>query len=243
MTLEALRENAIIHGETDPGGIVMKSTLVAICLYFSVFCIGQTAPASPTPGDQGPPPAQDSPRNGQRPPGVAGTITAIDANAITVKTRDGQTAQVTLNDKTQYRKDREPAKLSDFKVGDMVFVRGDKTGDQTWQAEMVGTRTRAESPENFREGLGKRFIAGEVKSIDGTQLVIQRPDGVTQTISVDENTSFRKDGESITLADLKPGDHVFGRGELKNGVFVPAVLNFGEPNFGMQRKNGSPERP
>jgi hypothetical protein len=71
-------------------------------------------------------------------------------------------------------------------------------------------------------------------------LTIQRPDGVTQTISVDENTSFRKDGESITLADLKPGDHVFGRGEIKNGVFVPAVLNLGQPRFGMQRQGGAP---
>lgn len=221
----------------------MKSTLVAICLCFSMFCIAQTAPPNAPPGDQGPPPAQDSPRNGQRLPAVAGIITAIDANAITVKTRDGQIAQVTLNDKTQYRKDREPAKLSDFKVGDMVFVRGQKTGDSSWQAEMVGTRTRGDSPDNFREGLGKRFIAGEVKSIDGTQLTIQRPDGVTQTISVDENTSFRKQGESITLADFKPGDHVFGRGELKNGVFVPAVLNLGDPNFGMQHQNGSRERP
>jgi len=219
----------------------MKSTLVTICLCFSVFCIGQTAPANPAPQDQSPSAAQGSPRNGHRPPGVAGTITAIDANALTIKTQDGQSAQVTLSGKTQYRKNREAATLGDFKVGDMVFVRGEKTGDNLWQAEMVGTRTRGESPDNFREGLGKRFIAGEVKSIQGTQLTIQLPDGVTQTISVDENTSFRKEGESITLGDLKAGDHVFGRGELKNGVFVPAVLNLGEPKFGMQHKDGPPE--
>ncbi len=219
----------------------MKLTFVVICLFFSVFCIGQTAPANPAPEDQAPRAAQYATRNGRRPPGVAGTIAAIDANALTIKTQDGQSAQVTLNDKTQYRKDREPAKLSDFKVGDMVFVRGEKTGDNTWQAEMVGARTHGESPDNFREGMGKRFIAGEVKAIDGTQLTIQRADGVTQTISVDESTSFRRAGESITLADLKPGDHVFGRGELKNGVFVPAVLNLGGPNSGMQRKNGPSE--
>jgi hypothetical protein len=218
----------------------MKWILVSLCLLFSALCVAQTAPASPASEDQGPPPAQDSPRNGPRSPGVAGTITAIDANAITLKTRDGQTAQVALNDKTQYRKDREAATVSDFKVGDMVFVRGAKTGDNAWQAAAVATRGGGDTPDNFREAMGKRFIAGEVKSIDGTQLTIQRPDGVTQTISVDENTSFRKDGESITLADLKPGDHVFGRGEIKNGVFVPAVLNLGQPRFGMQRQGGAP---
>jgi len=54
---------------------------------------------------------------------------------------------------------------------------------------------------------------------------------------VDENTSFRKDGQSVTLADLKPGDHVFGRGELKNNVFVPETLNVGDPRM-MRRPGG-----
>ena len=31
-------------------------------------------------------------------------------------------------------------------------------------------------------------------------------------------------GESITLADIKVGDSVAGRGELKGGVFVPSEL-------------------
>jgi len=219
----------------------MKSTLVVICLCCSAFCVGQTNPTNPTPEDQSPVASQNAPRDGRRSPGVAGTITAIDANTLTIKTRDTQSTQVTLNDKTQYRKDREPAKFSDLKVGDMVFVRGEKNGDNSWQAEMVGVRTGGGSPDNFRGGMGKRFIAGEIKSINGTQLTIQRQDGSAQTISVDENTSFRKAGESVTLADFKAGDHVYGRGELKNGVFVPTVLNFGEPNSGMPRENAPPE--
>jgi hypothetical protein len=52
---------------------------------------------------------------------------------------------------------------------------------------------------------------------------------------VDENTSFRKDNESITLADIKVGDQVFGRGELKNDIFVPSQLNVGQPRFGGMR--------
>jgi hypothetical protein len=219
----------------------MKS-IVVICLLFSACCIAQTAPANPAPQDQGAPAAQNAPRSARR-PGLAGTITAIDANALTIKTQNGETAQVTLNDKTQYRKDREPAKLGDFKVGDMVFVRGEKTGDNAWQAEMVGIRGGGGPQDNSHEKPVKRFTAGEVKSINGTQLTIQRPDGTMQTIAVDENTSFRKAGESVTLADLKPGDHVFGRGEVKNGVFVPTVLNLGDPSPGMRSPNGPPPQP
>jgi hypothetical protein len=95
----------------------------------------------------------------------------------------------------------------------------------------------------MREGLGKQFIAGEIKAIEGTTLTILRVDGQTQTIQVDENTSFRKQGESITLADFKPGDHVHGRGELKNGTFFAAVLNSGDPpQMGMPHPGNAPDR-
>jgi hypothetical protein len=220
----------------------MKWILISFWLLLSALCIAQTTAASPPSEDQSPPSAQDGDRNGQRPPGIAGTIAAMDAHSITLKTRDGQTAQVALDDRTQYRKGREAATPADFKVGDMVFVRGGKTSENAWQAAVVGSRGQGDdgSSSNFAEGMGKRFIAGEIKSIDGTQLTIQRPDGVTQKISVDEETSFRKNGESITLVDLKPGDHVFGRGELKKDVFVPAVLNVGEPKFGMRGQNEAP---
>jgi hypothetical protein len=196
---------------------------------------------------QGPPPAGpmegqtqgigEAHRPGRRGPGTAGKITAIDGNTITINTFDGKSSQVNVTDSTRFRKDRNEAKLADFKVGDNVFVRGQQTSEGVYQAEVLASRSGGPGgPMNFREGMGKQFIAGEIKSIDGTQLTIQRPDGVTQTITVDQNTSFRKQGESITVADLKPGDHVFGRGELKNDIFVPTTLNVGQP--GMMRKGG-----
>ena len=126
-----------------------------------------------------------------------------------------------------------------FKVGDMVMVRGQSSGEGTWQADMVATRSNFGGAE-FRENLGKKFIVGEIKTIDGTNITIARPDGVTQTIVVDENTSFRKQHESITLADFKAGDHVFGRGELKNNVFVAADLNLGDPRMMMQPSGQQP---
>ena len=78
-----------------------------------------------------------------------------------------------------------------------------------------------------REDWGKKFVAGEVKAINETKLTIARPDGQTQEIEVDENTSFRRGRESITLPDIKVGDFVRGRGEVKNAVFVPQELIVG----------------
>ena len=177
-------------------------------------------------------------RRGQRGPGVMGTITAVDNGKFTIKTQDGQTAQVSLSDQTQFRKDRQPAKLADFKVGDQIFVRGEQK-DGVWQAQMIGARSGG-GPGGDREGMGKHFIAGEVKAINGTRLTILRPDGQTQDITVDENTSFHEDHDSLTLADIKVGDHVFGRGEMKNDVFVPSMLNLGQPPTMDRSHDGAP---
>lgn len=188
-------------------------------------------------GSQGPGNAQAQP--GPRGPRVAGTITAIEENRITLKTLDGRTVEVTTSPETQFRRDRQPAKLSDFKVGDEIFVGGELK-DGVVQAKMVGSHPTGAPPE-FRDALGKRFIVGEVKAITGTRITILRPDGVTQNITVDESTSFRKDQESVTLADVKVGDHVFGRGEMKKDVFVPTELNVGEPPFMGRPPSEAPE--
>jgi Domain of unknown function (DUF5666) len=164
---------------------------------------------------------------------VGGVITAIESGVITLQGRDGSSVTVKLTPETEFRKERQPAKLADFKTGDRVLVAGEMGKGNIITARFVaaggmGAR-EAPNPERMREmGLGKRFITGEVKSIHETRLTILRPDGESQVIEVDENTSFRNQkGESVTLADIKIGDRVGGRGEVKNGVFVPTVLRVG----------------
>jgi hypothetical protein len=58
---------------------------------------------------------------------------------------------------------------------------------------------------------------------------------------VDENTSFKKGNESITLPDIKPGDFVRGSGDLKDGVFVPKELIVGRGQ--MRIMMGGPGNP
>ena len=218
----------------------MRIARIIALVLVSSFCVwAQDAPQTPPSDAQSQ--AQGN-RGYRRGPGTGGSITAIAGNSITLKTRDGQTAQVNVTDQTRFRKGREDAKLSDLKVGDRVFVRGEQK-DGVWQAEVVAARPEGGMGMggpggNFRENLGKTIIMGEITAVNGTQLTIQRPDGVSQNITVDENTSFRKDNESVTLTDLKVGDHVFGRGELKNDVFVPAQLNVGQPPFGRGPRGG-----
>lgn len=51
-----------------------------------------------------------------------GTISAIDAAAVTIAEKGGSNVTVGTNDDTRVRKGRKPATLADLAVGDEVFV-------------------------------------------------------------------------------------------------------------------------
>jgi preprotein translocase subunit YajC len=72
--------------------------------------------------------------------------------------------------------------------------------------------------------MGKDFVAGVVKSVDAPKLTVVRADNVTQTLELNEDTSLRRGRESITMADIQPGDRVVIRGGLQNNVFVPKAV-------------------
>ncbi len=221
----------------------MTRKILGILLLGCSFAWAQSEMPQPPGQQQGPPQRGEHP-SGRRGnfQGTGGTITAIDGDTLTLKTMSGRTATVKLTDSTMYRRDGQPAKLADFKVGEMVMVRGESTGENTWTAQ--GVMANPQRMMMMREQMGKKIIAGDVQKIEDTQLTIKRVDGETQVIEVDENTSFRNaKRESITLADVKVGDRVFGRGDLKDGVFVPAVLNVGAPGEMMRMRRGNEEHP
>jgi Domain of unknown function (DUF5666) len=165
---------------------------------------------------------------------VGGKITAINDGALELTRMDGSSVAVKLSDKTEYRKERQSAKLSDFKVGDMVFIRVEGEGDQNLTALVVAGRTGngpggsgMGGPGGMMMGgreLGKDFVFGEVKSVDAPKIIVLRPDNVRQTLELKEETSLRKGRESVTMADIQVGDHVFVRGAVQNNAFVPKMV-------------------
>src|SRR6202158_4492240 len=183
------------------------------------------APAPAAAGqEQGTPPAagqRPGPNEGRGQP-LLGKITAIHKGSLELAKPDGATVAVKFTDKTEFRKDRQSAKLEEFKVGDVVFVRGEQNADHSVTAQMIGGRSGGapEGGRGFGE-MGKDFVAGEVKSVDAPKLTVLRPDNVTQTLELNEETSLRRGRESITMADIQPGDHVVVRGAVQNNAFVP----------------------
>jgi uncharacterized protein DUF5666 len=179
------------------------------------------------------------------PPGetVVGKVTAVSKDSITVAPiMGGEPVTIKIGESTRVMKERQPAKLEDVKVDETVFARGKLNGNSMEAAvvgvvnpEMIQRLQQGGGPGPMsafnREDLGKKFIAGEVKAINETRLTIARPDGQSQDIEVDENTSFRRGQESITLPEIKVGDFVRGPGELKENVFVARQLIVGRPQI------------
>ena len=222
-------------------GTVMMPGKQLLGLSLMFFCAAGVGRAqTPAPAalgqEQGAPRAAGQWRITNDGPGqpLLGKITAINKGSMEVARSDGTTATVKLTDKTEYRKDRQSAKLADFKVGDMVFVRGEENADHSVTAMVIGGRSGGGvgGGRGFGGGgfeLGKDFVVGEVKSVDAPKLTVLRPDNVTQTLELNEDTSLRRGRESITMADIQPGDHVMVRGAVENNVFVPKNLMLFSP--------------
>ena len=67
---------------------------------------------------------------------VMGTVTALDAQHVVVKTKDGKTISIQLNSKTTYRKGTAAATGADLKVGDRVVVDATGEGDMLTASEI-----------------------------------------------------------------------------------------------------------
>jgi hypothetical protein len=197
---------------------------------------------------------------------IGGTITAIAGPQVTIKTVDGAVYQVVTTDNTRVMRGRgNPIKLADLKAGDGLMAMGNLDAPNKTIHAAVLISIDADQMKKMEEAqkqqlanLGKTLIAGRVTSIDmdNATMTLERPDGVSQTIGFDENTSFHRGrmtmaggtgmgagasttatpaGESITLADIKVGDRVAGPGEVKSGRFVAKELTVMTPGNGRRR--------
>jgi Domain of unknown function (DUF5666) len=236
-----------------------------ICLFLVVMRVAAQSPQEPPPAQnppatQGTGSAQAPGRGGEGRPGVFGKLTAVHDQSVEITRQDGSVVTVKISGSTQFRKEREAAKLSDFKVGDIVFVRGEENADHTWSAEIIGERPNGGFGGGASAGagggrgagqgggpgggrptgvLGQDYVFGEVKAVDAPKLTILRPDNVTQTVELNEETSLRKGRDSITMADIQAGDHIMVRGGMLNNAFQPkSVMVIGPEQWKRMQEMG-----
>lgn len=183
----------------------------AVQLLGTVAMIALPVMVSAQDGQYGPRPDGTTFAGGQM---VRGTVIATATDHITVKTEAGEVYQVALSANTRLTKDRQPVKVADIKVGDAVGAMGVLDAPtKTVHAVFVGV-VDAEQVKKARENMGKTYITGKVTAIDmdSLKLTVMRPDGVSQVIGVDEQTSFKRGGRGMAAVASGAGVVEMGSG-------------------------------
>jgi hypothetical protein len=165
--------------------------------------------------------------------GVRGTVTAAAPGSFTIRTDEGDTYQVLYSANSHLMKDRQPITAADVHVGDMLMAGGvvdakAKTVGAVFLVDIDASQVRQAKAE-----FGKTWVMGKVTAIHELKITIERAnDKQTQTLAVDENTSFRKRREDVTLADVKVGDFISAQGALHADTFLATTLRIMTPGSG-----------
>ena len=164
-------------------------------------------------------------------PKVAGTVTAVTADSITITARDGSSRTITTTSATTYRLGEAAATRADVAVGATIVAGGTAGSGTSFTATSVTLR----APR----------VGGTVSAVSGSTITIQRRDGTSATIDVDANTTFQVRGVTVAgLDDVKVGMHLIAVGRLAADGSLDAsrVLAGDTPFHGEPRgdKNGQP---
>ena len=158
---------------------------------------------------------------------IRGTVTRTAGSTVYVKAHDGTLYQVETGANTHFVKNGAGAAPNSAHAGDTVLAGGELDARKhTLGAVFVAVVDAAELAEldQRRVQWGKTWLAGTITEKRGTSLVIKRPDGQVNTVAVDEDTSFRKRHQSITLPDIEVGDGMTVTGAFDKNVFTAKVL-------------------
>ena len=186
--------------------------------------------------------------------GATGTVTEVGADHYTIKTDAGETYIVHFSVNTRIMKQMaemhergergqggqgregraggnppETLKPTDIKVGDSIAVLGEVDPAAKTVGAVVVLQIDPERAQQMRDkqaNYGTTWLMGKVTAIDGVKVTIMGAmDNAAHTIQADENTTFRKRHEPITLADIQVGDTIRVEGAVKDGSFLATAVN------------------
>lgn len=207
----------------------MKQTrlLAAFALLGAIFLVARsTAAQEDGPEDQAAEIAQLFGQGG----GIRGIVTAAVSGNFLVRTDEGENYKVFYSSNTRIMKERQPLDANQIHLGDELIAAGQLDRKAKTLGAVLLLDVDAAQVRKAREGLGKTWTAGKVRSVRDLKITIDVIDGKqTQIVSVDENTSFQRHNESVTFGDIKVGDFISARGALHDKTFLATVLRVMEP--------------
>jgi hypothetical protein len=199
----------------------MRKSL-ALALGLMVMALASSSTAVQKEQTNAPPP--NAQRNFGGPP-LMGTINSVGVDRFEIKKADGSTQTVMVDEHTRFRQGQQDIQLEDLKPGDHVFVRGQANANKDFVAEGV-TRVTDQEMQRF-QNMGDR-TGGAIVSIDKNQIKVSNPRQGEKIITVNEQTQFVKDGQPISLQDLKVGDRIFATGKETQGQFLATRIMTGQ---------------
>lgn len=195
--------------------------------------------------------------------GVMGSVTEITPDHFTIKTESGDLYTIHYSVNTRImkapkrpEKDQQDSerylglpitiKPTDIKVGDAIGASGEMDPAAKSVGAIVIFQVDPETAKRMRQmqaNYGKTWLMGRVTAINEVNVTIQGgPDNATHTFTADENTTFRKRRDPITLADIQPGDMVRVEGEMKNNTFVATTVSVMGPRPDRQNNPPPPQQ-
>ena len=191
--------------------------------------------------------------------GLLGTVTEAASDHYTVKNQAGELYTVHISANTRILKQPPPSsneggmrtppqeiKAAEIKEGDAIAANGEVDEAAKSVGAVVVIKIDPERARQMREmqaNFGKTWLMGKVTAVNETKITLDSAmDHASHTFVADENTSFRKHREPVTLADVQVGDNVRVEGAVKEGVFVATSVAVMGPQLtgGPARRPGPP---
>ena len=248
--------------------IVRYLTVCVLGITLCGGCVAQeSTPPSPTENQTGP----TNTRHGMggmsaMGRGIMGTVTEVAPDHFLVKNGANEIYTIHYSVNTRVMKQPMPAtgsspdhltgsgsppisiKATDIKVGDAIGAGGET--DEA--AKSVGAvfimlldPERARQMREMQGNFGKTWLMGSVTAINEARVTLHSGvDNADHTFQADENTSFRKRRDPITLSDVQVGDNIRVDGSIKNSQFVASAVTVMMPRAtGGPAKRPGPDAP
>ena len=180
--------------------------------------------------------------------GLIGTVTEVAGDHYTIKTDAGDVYKVSFSVNTRIMKQpaqrqgprdegqggegqRTPPQMlkpTDIKVGDPVIAIGQVDATAKTVGAVTILQVDAERAKQMREmqaNFGRTWLIGKVTGVEGVKLTLMSSiDNASNAFVADENTTFRRRRDPITLADIQVGDMVRVEGAVKGGIFTATTV-------------------
>ena len=152
-------------------------------------------------------------------PRIAGTVTAVGADSISVTGRGGTSRTITTTNSTTYRLGNAAASRSDVVVGSKIVATGSPGTGDSFTASTVAIK----APR----------VAGTVTAVTASTIAIRERDGSSVTINVDADTTFGVAGkDAAALGDVTVGMRLIAAGRPNSdGSFDATAIRAGNGRF------------